>query len=441
VQLTRRELLEMAALLAVAPPADDLERRAAEAIRAYAGEGHHRTATRVDRASAAALQARARATGAVPSLQPFDLTRVDTAAAFVQIHERRIEGLPMFDGPFTDAGGVSGRIGPIGGDQPIGWTRIAPNGEAALRRMRQGSRHAAIVAVTLGGKPGLCPVNAGWFTEPFGPPVLQVASEHLDAVESAAAAGVDIRVTAHATRTAAQAVNVVAEVHGGDPALPPVCVMTPRSGWHANASERGGGLVCWLETMRAVVAAAMGPAKAGHYRNPAAVAYGRKPAIAGRDQNTPVVSGFSRTGGLLRTVRFIASSGHELGHLGLHDYLHRNPTLGHDAYAWVHYGANIGTSTGDVGMTPSDDRLRDAALRALAPHGLDKIRQAQAAQVGGEAATIKEAGGRFISFIGANAWFHNPGDLWPAAVDIQAVVRFARATADLTLQLANTPAV
>jgi hypothetical protein len=401
VQLTRRELLEMAALLAVAPPPDDLERRAADAIRAYAGEGHHRTATRVDRASAQALQARARATGAVPSLQPFDLTRVDTAAAFVRIQERRIDGLPMFDGAFTDAGGVSGRIGPIGGDQPIGWTRVAPNGEAALRRMREGSRHAAIVAVTLGGKPGLCPVNAAWFAEPFGPPVLQVSSAYLDAVQSAAAAGLDVRVTAHATRTAARAVNVVAEVRGADPALPPVCVMTPRSGWHANASERGGGLVCWLEAMRAVVAAK----------------------------------------GLLRTVRFIASSGHELGHLGLHDYLHRNPTLGHDAYAWVHYGANIGTSTGDVGMTPSDDRLRDAALRALAPHGLEKIRQAQAAQVGGEAATIRETGGRFVSFIGANAWFHNPGDLWPDAVDIQAVARFARATADLTLQLANTPEV
>jgi hypothetical protein len=91
-------------------------------------------------------------------------------------------------------------------------------------------------------------------------------------------------------------------------------------------------------------------------------------------------------------------------------------------------------------MTPSDDRLRDAALRALAPRGLETIRQAQAAQVGGEAATIKEAGGHFISFIGANAWFHNPGDLWPDAVDIQAVARFARATADLTRQLANTQA-
>ena len=187
--------------------------------------------------------------------------------------------------------------------------------------------------------------------------------------------------------------------------------MTPRSGWHANASERGGGLVCWLETMR---------------------------SVAGGGRNTPIFR-FGRTGGALRTVRFIASSGHELGHLGLHDYLHRNPTLARDAYAWVHFGANIGTSTGDTGMTPSDDRLRDAALRALAPHGLEKIRQAQAAQVGGEAATIKEAGGRFISFIGANAWFHNPEDLWPDAVDVAAVARFARATADLTLQLANTP--
>jgi hypothetical protein len=90
-------------------------------------------------------------------------------------------------------------------------------------------------------------------------------------------------------------------------------------------------------------------------------------------------------------------------------------------------------------MTPSDEGLRDAALRALAPHGLDTIRQSPAAQVAGEAATIREAGGRFVSFIGANAWFHNPGDRWPDAVDIPAIARFARAAADLTLSLANTP--
>jgi hypothetical protein len=137
----------------------------------------------------------------------------------------------------------------------------------------------------------------------------------------------------------------------------------------------------------------------------------------------------------------VASSGHELGHLGLHDYLHRNPGLTHDALAWVHFGANIGTSTGDVGMTPSDDRLRDAALRALTPHGLEKTRQSPAAQVGGEAATIQAENGRFISFIGRNDWFHNPGDLYPDAADIPLVARYARAAADLVLLLANTPAV
>ena len=389
----------MAALLAVAPPQDEVERRAAEVIRAYAAEGHHRTATAVDRSSADALLARVRAIDVTAALEPFDLSRVDPAAAFVQIAGRRIDGLPMFDGAFTGADGVSGRIGPIDGDQPIAWTRIPANGEAALRRMRDGSRHTAIVAVTMGGKPGLCPVNAAWFGAPFGPPVLQVSSEQLAAIEAASASSAEVRVVAQAARTAAKAFNVVAEIRGADPTLPPVGVMTPRSGWHANASERGGGLVCWLETMRAVVAA--------------------RPR---------------------RTVRFIASSGHELGHLGLHDYLHRNPALARGAFTWVHFGANIGASTGDNGMTTSDDRMREAALRALTPYGLEKIRQSTATQVGGEAATISEAGGRFVSFIGANAWFHNPGDLFPDAVDVPAVARAARAVADLAVSLASTPA-
>ena len=390
----------MAAALAVAPPGNPLEvaSRAADTIRAYSAEGHHRTATAVDRASADALLARARATGAAPSLEPFTLSRVDPIASYVQIGTKRIDGLPMFDsGLFTGIAGVSGRIGPAGGDHAIGWTRTAPNAEAALRKLRDGSRHRAIVAVTIGGKPGLCPVNAAWFSQPFGPPVLQIPGDALPVLESLEA-GAEAQVVARVSYRQAEAFNVVAAIKGSQPELAPVCVMTPRSGWYANASERGGGLVCWLETMRAVQAA--------------------RPK---------------------RTVRFIASSGHELGHLGLHDYLHRNPTLARGAFAWVHFGANIGTSTGDTGMTPSDDRLRDAAVQALATQGLDRIRQSPVAQVGGEAATIKEQDGRFVSFIGRNDWFHNPRDLWPDAVDIAAVVKFARATASLTVSLANTP--
>lgn len=232
-----------------APSLDAITRRATDTIREYSTQGHHRTATAVDRASADALLARARATGASASLEPFELSRVDPADAFARIQGQRIDGLPMFDGAFTGEGGISGTMGPVGSDRPIGWTRIAPKGEAALRKVREGSRHAALVAVTTGAKPGLCPVNAGWFSEPFGPPVLQVANEHLAAFEIASSSSLEVRVVAHATRQRAQAFNVVFEIRGEDPTLPPVCVMTPRSGWHASASERGGGPACWLETM------------------------------------------------------------------------------------------------------------------------------------------------------------------------------------------------
>jgi len=407
VHLTRRELLELAGGLAVAVPAaalgrdgdslEDTQRRAADVIRGYSAEGLHRTATAVDRASADRLLALARSAGAKPSLEPFELSRVDPVMCLVEIEGRRIEGLPMFDGAFTGSTGIVGPLGPIEREADIAFVQTPPNGEVALHRMRVASRHRAIVAVTMGGKPGLCPVNAASFTKPFGPPVLQVGSEHLDAIRDAAARGRTVRVVAQATRQRARALNVVATIAGTRADLAPVCVMTPRSGWHANASERGGGLACWLEAMRAVAAA--------------------------------------RTA---RTVRFIASSGHELGHLGLHAYLDRNPGLARQAFAWIHLGANIGASTGETRMTPSDDALAGAAMTALAGHGLDGTRRMPASQVGGEAATISEGGGRFVSFIGQNAWFHNPRDLWPDAVDIEAVARFARAIADLTISLANS---
>jgi hypothetical protein len=246
--------------------------------------------------------------------------------------------------------------------------------------------------------------------------VLQVGSEQAPAIQRAADAGAPVRVVAHATRQRATAVNVVAAITGTRPDLPPVCIMTPRSGWHANASERGGGLACWLETMRAV-AATDGPAEAA-LREP---------------QGRP-----GRRTGLYRTVRFVASSGHELGHLGLHAYLDRNPGLARQAFAWVHLGANIGASTGDTRMTPSDDALASAAITALAARDLDGTKRMPAAQVGGEAATISEGGGRVVSFIGQNAWFHNPRDLWPDAVDIATVARFARAIAELIIALANS---
>jgi hypothetical protein len=405
--MTRRELLELAASLAVprhaaaqpspAKASEDIARRAADVIRGYAAEGTHRTATAVDRASADRLVTLARATGAVPRLEPFELSRVDPVAAFLEIGGRRIDGLPIFDGPFTDAQGVRGTIGAPGSDRPIALTHANPNAERELKKLRDASRHRALLVVTTGERPGLCPLNAAYFTQPFGPPVLQVGSEHAEAIERAADSDESVRVVAQAARRAATAFNVVADVRGRQAELAPVCVMTPRSGWYQNASERGGGLACWLEAMR-VVQQAKAP----------------------------------------RTVRFVASSGHELGHLGLRSFLRRDPALARGALLWVHLGANIGASTGPTAVTCSDDRAEAVAARALDAHGLGGLSRSPASGVGGEALTISEGGGRFISFIGRNAWFHNPRDGWPDAVDVPAVARFAGAVSDLTLALANS---
>jgi len=411
VLLTRRGLFEIAGLLALTRPvavhgrgdgaADEVARRAADAIRGYSEEGAHRTATRADKASGDRLLALARATGASASLQPFELSRVDPAVSFLEIGGQRLEGLPMFDGAFTNADGVRGAIGAAASDQdrPIVWTSVSPNAEIELRKTRLASTARAIVAVTAGQRPGLCPINAAFFREPFGPPVLQIGSEQVGAVERAVQSGGDVRVVAHANRSPATAFNVVAEVRGTQAALAPVCVMTPRSGWYRNASERGGGIACWLEALREVAA--------------------KRP---------------------LRTVKFVASSGHELGHLGLHAYLERHPALAHQALVWVHLGANIGTSTGPTGMTCSDDRAEAAALRALAAHGVGDLPRSPAAQVGGEALTISRANGRFISFIGRNVWFNNSRDVWPDVVDVPMVARFARAVGALTVSLGNAPA-
>src|SRR6202035_3689413 len=104
---------------------------------------------------------------------------------------------------------------------------------------------------------------------------VHVTSDVRDVVLAAAARGDRARVVANYRRTRASARNVVIAIPGRDATRRPLVVMTPRSSWWQSTSERGGGLVCWLEVLRALIAA--------------------PPAC---------------------NVIFTASSGHELGHLG-----------------------------------------------------------------------------------------------------------------------------
>jgi hypothetical protein len=200
----------------------------------------------------------------------------------------------------------------------------------------------------------------------------------------------------HAVRKDVQAYNTIATVTGRDRSLPPVGVMTPRSGWWKCASERGGGIAVWVEILAAVAAA--------------------KPA---------------------RTVNFVASTGHELGHYGLDRYLESRRELIAGTRAWIHLGANFTTSIlPQVRMQFSDAELRTLALEALARHGLaPDVETPMGQEPIGEARNVSQ-GGRYISITGFNGRFHQPTDRFPEAVDLSRAIAFAKAYSEIALALA-----
>jgi hypothetical protein len=377
-----------------------VQQRIGAVIHAYESQGFHRTGTDVDRRSGDWLAGEVRRTGAEPTLEPFSLSRVDPVAASLAVNGRTIEGLPLFDGGFTSATGVAGPLGNLDSDASIGLAEIAPNAAeaGALGDARRQNRHQAIVVVTRGARPGFCPSNADSFVRPFGPPVLQVASEEGAFLAACARQGATAVLTAHAERANTQAFNVVTAISGTDRSAAPLVVMTPRSGWWGCASERGGGLACWLEIMRAVHAA------------------------------RPV-----------RDVLFLASSGHELGHLGLDAFIARRAGLVPAAKAWIHLGANIGAALGaGNNLQASDDALEAMLADAMAKAGLaiDR-RHPRGAVPRGEAENVHRGGGRYISIIGNNDLFHNMSDRGPDAVDLDVIERFASAFAMVAVALAG----
>lgn len=399
------------------------ESRTRRLVQAYGDQGFHRTGTAVDRASGSWLADEVRRTGLMPSLEAFSLQRVDPLSAAVISRGRRIDGLPLFDGAFTDESGIRGALGLLEGEAAIGLTESVPNAAAAgaLGDARRKNRHKAIVCITRGGRPGLCPGNADSFLEPFGPPVLQVASEHAAWLDECARLGIDVQVIAHVKRTPAEAFNVTAKIAGADPALPPLVIMTPRSGWYWCASERGGGIVCWLELMRILREV--------------------KPA---------------------RDVLFVASSGHELGHLGINAFVDRRPGIVPNSIGWIHLGANIGAAMGPAetrrppensstlppsaslpqsqGNTvqASDDELENMLGQAMTAARVSiGVRMPRGRVPGGEAEVVHRGGGRYVSVIGRNALFHNPEDRGPSVVDAAAIGAFVDAFAAVAKTLAG----
>jgi len=380
-----------------------MRERIAQTIAAYDRQGIHRTGTDVDGQSAEWLAGQVRELGGSPRLEPFSLSRVDIDRAELHIGRTVIDGVPAFDGGYTDTEGLSGAAGSLGSDAAIGFRMTLPyegsEGGQAIREARRTGRHRAIVAVTDDRMPDSGPAvfNAESFLEPYGPPVLQVAHRHWDLMQRAAAQGETVRVIAAVSRANTTASNVEVTVPGDDPHAAPIVVMTPRSGWWQCASARGGGIATWLEILKAVTASP-----------------------------------------LKRTVHFTANSGHELHHIGLDDYLAARPSLVKEARLWVHLGANYAAKGSNVRLQYSDEEsaaLVASARGKLAPAAETPIGQ----QPYGEARNIFDGNGRFISLLGDNPLFHHPADRWPDAVDLDAATAWTEALVNVVLNVANAP--
>jgi len=378
----------------------DLVPRIGFLIQQFERQGDHRTATAVDRASADWLRHEVERAGFAAMLEPFSLSRVDPIAVSVSSGDRTIAGVPLFDAAFTDAAGIDGRLAALGTDREIGLVASAPNQAAAgaLGAARRANRHQAIVCVTKGLRPGLCPSNADFFLKPFGPPVVQVPDVDEPWLADLARRGAALRVIAHVARTPATAVNVTTKIAGQDSSLPPLVVMTPRSGWYSCASERGGGIVCWLELMRTL-----------------------------------------KTSRPVRDIVFVASSGHELGHLGINAFVDARPGIIKASAAWMHLGANIGAAV-EPGNTvqSSDDRSEAILVKAMSEADLPVDRRVPRGTVpGGEAEVIHRGGGRYVSIIGRSALFHNPDDRGAGAVDPDVIARFIDALTNVARAFAR----
>jgi len=367
---------------------------------AYDAFGERRAGSAGDAASAAWLREQAERTGAEAVLVPAPFTRFVPGDARIEAERATIAGLPLFDGGTTPPEGITGTLGALGSDAPIGFAEMDPAAASlpgnAFARARQQSRHQGIVIAMRTKPDGLAPLNAHDIEHPFGPPVLQVAGRDAARLAALAASGATARLVVTGTRAPAVSHSVRATLAG---AAPPLVLLTPRTSWWTSTAERGGGILAWLEALRALAPS-------------------------------------PRT----RAVVALATCGHELGHVGARRIFTDEPALARDAALTIHLGANLGAAEEPhLTVRSNVDGLAERMTAALvaAGHPRPPIEPVTGGTANGEAHEIASRGGRYLSLIGRNPWFHAPEDRYPVSVDLPRAEAIARAVAALAVEVAR----
>ena len=136
----------------------------------------------------------------------------------------------------------------------------------------------------------------------------------------------------------------------------------------------------------------------------------------------------------------MATTGHELGLLGIAAFLERHPGIVPEALAWLHFGASIGAKHDpSPRLSASDTQLQQLAQQALEGAGMGPVPPTPNGTVAGaESKVVHERGARCLAIAGGNAFFHIRSDRWPETVDVDAVAGYATAFADVAVTLADS---
>jgi len=362
----------------------------------------HRTGTKGDNETAYWLADEIKKCGLTAEVDKFNFIKRTPGKCEVTNGTNTAIGLPMFDGGSTAFDGIKGPHGSLNNDDVIAITQYSSsaNDESSinLNKARAKNKHPAIVAIAdvSPNIPGLAVLNAESYRKPFGPPVLQVATQEGEWLMKLKA-DEKISVSVELIDEESEGLNVQTKIEGKDQSLSPLVVMTPKSGWWTCTSERGGGITIWLNAMRYL-------SKIKPNRN----------------------------------VIFTANTGHELSHLGLDHFLEKNSSLVIDAFVWVHLGANFAAKSGQVLWQASSDEYMEKGLEQLKALNLDEITSWPVlSRPLGEARNIYDGGGKFISLLGSNSLFHHPKDIWPDSIDMEKLIKLNSFMTNMIIDMAD----
>jgi hypothetical protein len=298
--------------------------------------------------------------------------------------------LPALKGSFTPAD-AAGKIVVVSGGA------LAPSITAAIAA---GAKGLVFVTNTVADLPRKEDVNSRKGTGDF--PVLLIGKQSGAQVLADAVAGQSGDLTLQARLGTATDYDVWGVLPGSHPSRR-VFVGTPASSFVPAASERGGGIAIMLGLAR-------------HY---AELPLSQRP----------------------ESLVFLATTGHEVGFLGLEALIEAKGDWFTNADAYVHLGASLGAPTGvenpdgsitvkpvppaGLGLHDSENPLLEtSSVSAFAAAGQPLANTQMHISGGGEQVYAYQAGVPEISVNGGSLWFHTAADL-PGVVDPGIITRLA----------------